>query len=133
LGLRQHLVHQLDARRVEHQRLPSCKDRWPETARSFVRTARSSFARDRTSSVVNGIGLIAQLLRPMAATVVSTASKGVVMPQDRLDGEFGPFTTSLSAQAHSLSPPCFAPRQTTELCCQIIDRFNAYTECNQGT
>jgi hypothetical protein len=48
------------------------------------------------------------------------------MPRDRSDGKFGPFTTSLPAQAHSLS-------QTTQLCCPTTDRLNAYVDCYQGT
>jgi hypothetical protein len=32
-----------------------------------------------------------------------------------------------------LSQTCFAPRQTTELCCPTTDRLNAYVDCYQGT
>ena len=55
------------------------------------------------------------------------------MPRDRSAGEFGPFTTLLPAQVHSLSPTCCVPRQTTEPCCPTTDRLNAYVDRYQGT
>jgi hypothetical protein len=38
-----------------------------------------------------------------------------------------------SASAHLLSPPSFAPRQSTEPCCQTTGLFHAYIFSYQGT
>lgn len=61
----------------------------------------------------------------MSITIV----KGLAMPQDPTNRKFGPFTTLLPAQAHSLIQTYAALRQTTQLYCPISDRFNAYVDC----